>query len=378
MASWNVQSNMADSFKSEMHSSRCFLCEKYLSVPPIMIISSDGEEQKCGRCREIKTEINVRNTFYEKMARITEYPCIYEDCEEKLCWGEVESHEEVCLHRTMNCPMFEECDETIKISDLESHFDSEHSGDLYYETYDVMGDIFSEMMTILLLSHGKPYLIKSGVTEDNYSCQVFALHPDGNRKYELKIFSEVSENFKLLFEGETIFFKENEHCFKCAARECQERSHWNSTLYQNSPPISHNVALIDINVIKFALKSPDFHTTFIVKNDNISSSDDSKVSKNFLSNNNTVLIDRILQCPVCEETMSSPIHICPTGHSLCNNCKSRLDSCPTCKDPFGDTRNFSLEDLADNAELPCQNENEGCNFFGNVEVLGRHQVDCER
>jgi E3 ubiquitin-protein ligase SIAH1 len=53
-----------------------------------------------------------------------------------------------------------------------------------------------------------------------------------------------------------------------------------------------------------------------------------------------------LECPVCMEYMTSPITMCENGHSICSNCKPKLNNCPSCKKSFLNIRNLALESLS--------------------------------
>jgi hypothetical protein len=53
-----------------------------------------------------------------------------------------------------------------------------------------------------------------------------------------------------------------------------------------------------------------------------------------------------LECPVCMECMKPPITMCENGHSICPNCKPKLDTCPSCTKPFLNVRNLALENLS--------------------------------
>lgn len=56
---------------------KCSLCEGYLSVSPICLISEDGNQYKCGRCNSIKTIISTRAVIYEHLAKHMIFPCIF-------------------------------------------------------------------------------------------------------------------------------------------------------------------------------------------------------------------------------------------------------------------------------------------------------------
>ncbi|PNF19731.1 hypothetical protein B7P43_G14772 [Cryptotermes secundus] len=59
-----------------------------------------------------------------------------------------------------------------------------------------------------------------------------------------------------------------------------------------------------------------------------------------------------LECPVCLEYMTPPITMCSSGHSVCQACRPRMTSCPTCRRPLLGIRNYALELLARELQLP--------------------------
>lgn len=83
-----------------------------------------------------------------------------------------------------------------------------------------------------------------------------------------------------------------------------------------------------------------------------------------------------LECPVCNHYMIPPIFICPTGHSLCNECKAKLDTCPTCRVPMQGTRNFTLEKLTATVKYPCRYTDYGCNVMLSAEHIKLHELHC--
>ncbi|KAJ8948899.1 hypothetical protein NQ314_008333 [Rhamnusium bicolor] len=110
--------------KDAINYNKCSLCQKLLSVPPIMTASSEKNQYVCGRCKDVKCETYTRNTLFENIARYLSFPCTYENCTEIIPWGLVELHEEECTHRKIRCPIYyQECDEEIEITKLKSHFE---------------------------------------------------------------------------------------------------------------------------------------------------------------------------------------------------------------------------------------------------------------
>lgn len=68
---------------------------------------------------------------------------------------------------------------------------------------------------------------------------------------------------------------------------------------------------------------------------------------------------QLLECPVCKEYMSPPIYQCKTGHTVCNDCKTKVGKCSTCEDPIENTRNYTLEELSKKVELPTGDDKKG-------------------
>ncbi|GJQ74229.1 hypothetical protein Trydic_g19136 [Trypoxylus dichotomus] len=83
-----------------------------------------------------------------------------------------------------------------------------------------------------------------------------------------------------------------------------------------------------------------------------------------------------LECPICLEFMVPPIMQCNAGHSFCQSCQRKIDSCPTCKGPINDTRNYLLEDITSIVSYPCKYKKYGCDFHANAEMIKNHEVSC--
>ena len=83
-----------------------------------------------------------------------------------------------------------------------------------------------------------------------------------------------------------------------------------------------------------------------------------------------------LVCPVCLEYMLPPIKLCTNGHNICNNCRKRVQRCPTCRAEFLETRNVALENFARRLKYPCENRQSGCLEFFSNEHIAKHQAGC--
>lgn len=119
----NQPINKAD--KKRFENLKCKLCQKYLTVGPIFTVTQSGEDSKCGRCEDIKSNVLIRNFTYEKMLSNIDLPC-FAGCDIKLRWGQVEQHEQICNYRTIQCIG---CNNIVKFEEFEEHFKSEMKPD---------------------------------------------------------------------------------------------------------------------------------------------------------------------------------------------------------------------------------------------------------
>ncbi|XP_076899726.1 putative E3 ubiquitin-protein ligase SINAT1 [Bidens hawaiensis] len=86
---------------------------------------------------------------------------------------------------------------------------------------------------------------------------------------------------------------------------------------------------------------------------------------------------KLLECPVCTNSMYPPINQCPNGHTLCSKCKARVQNrCPTCRSELGNIRCLALEKVAESLEIPCRHQNLGClDIFPYYSKL-KHEQKC--
>lgn len=84
-----------------------------------------------------------------------------------------------------------------------------------------------------------------------------------------------------------------------------------------------------------------------------------------------------LECPVCCTVMQAPIFQCVIGHSICEVCKTSCQNCPTCREPFGQTRNYLLEEVTKNLKYPCINQKHGCCVAVSAKQRKAHEEVCE-
>jgi hypothetical protein len=74
--------------------------------------------------------------------------------------------------------------------------------------------------------------------------------------------------------------------------------------------------------------------------------------------------------------MLPPITYCEAGHNICSGCRTLLDLCETCRRPFLNLRNTSLENLARISMFPCSNKAAGCTAVVPMDFVIEHQRIC--
>lgn len=83
------------------------------------------------------------------------------------------------------------------------------------------------------------------------------------------------------------------------------------------------------------------------------------------------------ECPVCFDYVLPPIIQCSSGHLICQNCKPKLNSCPTCRGPLGNIRNLAMEKVAQTIFFPCRYSQNGCHQRLLHTEKTEHEETCE-
>ncbi|XP_003803503.1 E3 ubiquitin-protein ligase SIAH1-like [Otolemur garnettii] len=85
----------------------------------------------------------------------------------------------------------------------------------------------------------------------------------------------------------------------------------------------------------------------------------------------------LFECPVCFDYVLPPILQCRRGHLVCNNCRPKLTSCPTCGGPLGSIRNLAMEKVASSVLFPCKYASFGCGISLPPTEKANHEELCE-
>ena len=85
----------------------------------------------------------------------------------------------------------------------------------------------------------------------------------------------------------------------------------------------------------------------------------------------------LFECPVCFEYVLPPILQCQNGHLVCQSCRQRITSCPTCRIQITtNIRNLQMEKLASTVQFPCKYSTGGCNAHLLYKDKTEHEDTC--
>ncbi|XP_023014612.2 uncharacterized protein [Leptinotarsa decemlineata] len=330
---------------------KCSLCDSFLSVSPVALISEDGNQYKCGRCSAIKTTINTRATIYEHLAKLMTFPCNYKDCGKKIPFVDIKDHEKVCEQRSVICPKAN-CYESIKVQKIAHHFKEKHS-EVYHTNMFCIKNVYAYYNIDVLEKNGKTYISIFDFDDNNFGLSICSTDPADNCQYEIKLKSDKS-NFSISITNQNIIlFNEREHCFKCVSGNCKSKFH---VYKDNRKEISKRMTTkINRDSVKrmFGPGLITYTINIVEEGEKSKDKDDSKVEvKDAIIRKAKKILLQLLECPFCKEYMSPPIYQCLTGHTMCNTCKSSLSKCSTCDADIEKTRNYTLEELSKKVELP--------------------------
>ena len=85
-----------------------------------------------------------------------------------------------------------------------------------------------------------------------------------------------------------------------------------------------------------------------------------------------------LECPVCFNIPRDlPIPSCPSGHIVCRPCKTRVNDCPTCRQPMPPNMTNSLAGaLIEQVQHKCKFADQGCKVKMMLKDLVTHEKEC--
>ncbi|XP_060530513.1 uncharacterized protein LOC132704510 [Cylas formicarius] len=359
----------------------CNICTKPLNIPPIIYNENLGSI--CGRCGP-HTSLSglgavLRQKIYEELLKNLTFPCVNKSygCSSILKWNQVEQHEKTCSYRCANCPLSykqffpdKTCTWVGNLKLLQDHFK------LHQELYldpphfdwpvDPKNEVFltnaSNHTIIVVLKHEKDF---------KYHCVLMVNGTDLESqcfKYQLELFNEDKSNSLVLRRNRLEPLSDFMDHFHNPDKSLEVDLKIVREMLQESGKIYAKFGIVKKNKKDITQIMGSNHCEIL--------SAVNKVSKDKLGPADEEMLSE-LECPVCNEYMVPPIFICPTGHSVCSDCKVKVGKCPSCRCDYAEGRNFTLEKLTTLVKYPCRNRDIGCGFISTSDKIKLHQNCCE-
>lgn len=332
---------------------KCTKCSLYLSIPPITV---DSGGYQCGRCYSPTDTSQIRAMAYESLAKFTKFPCIYDSlgCPKNLEFGELVNHEEICEFQTHPCPLVSDCKAQIRLNSILQHCQGAHPNSFINSSIFHFPQLTDDLTKKIIVLNSNPYLLQ------------FRPSLCGKKWGVCLKYFENKTNKEIFYQLEI----RSEHCQvalldKQIIEEYKPGRHDNDFVY------------FDREAIKSVLQTVTFDMEIkLVTNGNSNKNERKEENSKTMGDKKLDWLLRELECIVCNELMAPPIYSCTRGHSLCSNCRSQIEKCPSCLATYEGARNFTLEKLTEHLEYPCKNQSFGCPFVGTPQNIRDHESKC--
>ncbi|CAG9817588.1 unnamed protein product [Phaedon cochleariae] len=357
--------------QNEVATLKCSLCLNIVSVPPVDLLSKDGTELRCGRCKNVPRITLGRNYAFEKIAKVLSFPCIYDGCNEMVPWSEVQDHEDDCNERTVMCPIDPQTCFAIKVKNLEKHCLNKHMCNIFYDSFTIECNTSQHIIAVLMFRNQIFFIMIGG--DPKFDVYVASLNNVSTTfTYDIRLASIVNDAC-LTFDEQTIMkYDERKHCFNCILKKCTLIHHPYSKKNGKAPKDVWN-RRINLETIDTLFENVD---TVKFRIDIVANEESDAEPVEVVPSDQTNQLRASLQCPICMEYMIGYIYNCEHGHVVCFTCKGKLESCPACRTKLGRSRCLPLENLAEVLVLDCVFAERGCTFSGQVKMLFQHEREC--
>lgn len=325
---------------------KCKSCRRILRLP---VMSIDGEGHFCINC---VTNLDCQvNDELGSILSLLVVPCRFEKngCKARCKPSLIKQHESTCTFYSLVCPYmyFNECQEDEPVMNIIEHFETVHTHSI----------IITETDMVRLCFHV------------NTSSNQLNLLVMKNEKFFVHIIRD-SEEDKLHYFIYYIGMQEQTGQFSCTIEHTMSNSKIEtaaSLLHESCLNASYDklgATSFNMSLLRELFKDNINVCIKIVPKSNIPFSDCyEKLLNGF-------------ECPVCNGFMRPPIFQCLAGHSICNKCRPKVSSCPTCRSNYGSTRNYVLESLSATIRYPCSFRELGCERYFSVNDISRHENEC--
>lgn len=368
---------------------RCAYCPHFLSTANVTVTVSDNHVYHgCGRCSKT-LELPTRSYAYEALASFVTFPCRYSDqgCNKQLAWGSVLDHEKCCKHRIFPC-IIKKCGWMGGITQLSTnHLQENHAKFILKCGFFQIPYTDMENCYIYYVAN-EIFLVEYKYTKktNDFLMRVrYIGTPSDSGRFTCDI--KIRESNKKKVKTSVDIYNGKVNSYRDYGKEQEFDIKVDISVVRKSFKSSNFLCDVDIietipkkpkktKVPKVDTKSNDIDKKpkekVIVKNEN------KPKSKNMTSNDDfKINLLRELECPICQDYMLAPIYVCSLGHSICGDCKIKLKNCPTCLSEYGDTRNYTLENMLQLIKFPCQNHQHGCEFNGSTIAIRQHRDNCK-
>ncbi|KAL1512792.1 hypothetical protein ABEB36_002322 [Hypothenemus hampei] len=328
----------------------CAICKNLLLSTPVMLVENTGN--LCSTCynENFLESKCLQNTALEQLVTTLSYPCRFRDkgCEHWSSSADLLDHEDVCRYRSKKCPMhlIVNCSWEGFPTEFVGHFlncHGEHVINFENNLFYLDITFCEEELIKLLIMKNIILLLKMQLNmEKNKLLYVICNVKDGDNNFNYSVKHKGNSDSYIKTRSRVV---DSNYVYK-NLEECDAVSVDLLSL-QQTVKVTNRITNI------FKIKTYDTPVQYIG--------------------------ERMLQhfeCPVCKAFMKPPIFQCQSGHSICSTCKPRLEKCPTCRAPFGMTRNYSLEGLTAGVSYPCAYHDLGCMLSLSPTDITVHEVMC--
>ncbi|CAH0549511.1 unnamed protein product [Brassicogethes aeneus] len=329
----------------------CQICDE-LCTSDVFLVKGKGNvcancfEEKCGE--EMKSRAELNTALILIMAKLM-LPCKYQSsgCDKRVESKKYSKHIATCDFKIKPCPMknLEGCDWSGSNFEVSGHLLENHQEHVIKSENNIfkVESSLCEPFNVKLLSDDyRNCLLKISVVDDKF---YYALNP----------VEKSGRNMEYSVEHKRIQTS-NHLVLKSVGTLTKLNGFYNEENLDKNP----NATVVDINLLKHLADEQNM----------ILNEFDLKPAE---IDNNTL---KLLECPVCMNTMRPPIYNCTNGHSICIICKELTNECPTCKEGWTSSRCYFIENLTSKIKYPCKYSKLGCNEIDIDRQLKKHEETC--
>ncbi|VEN43316.1 unnamed protein product [Callosobruchus maculatus] len=338
---------------------KCGECKLVCSVAPV---SEQAGSFYCGRCRPEGTP----NRRFEEAAKNVLFPCIF-GCGFHSFSKDALEHEGYCKNRTVVCPFFN-CTSTNTLQDLHQHIIGCHK-EYHQETPAIYHCSLTSSSTVELncIEVDKFVFLlfvrfnrEADIVNLKYNvCFVWPQNSERSELHNMQLILEVevlqtdTKVIKLIECKNIVNYYDRSYCTNCFIQSCDKILHQSEC----------NLLLHDISF-------------------NVEDDSDVDISYTIEEYKKVAVCGRVpdaLECPMCKDYMMTKIFLCERGHSFCHSCNERQLGrvCLLCLGKTHGIRNFAMERLAQQINVPCRNIFAGCKFVGLAANVMVHEKSCK-